>query len=126
MAAIKQKMPFAFVLESLDSLAPVVRPMFGCYAVYVRNKLVLMLRNRADFTLDNGVWLALKQEHRSELQRIFPSMRSISLFGNKKTNWHVIPMESDNFEEAVMRACELILQHDPRIGKVPKARKTKN
>jgi hypothetical protein len=31
----------------------------------------------------------------------------------------VLPTDADDFEEAALRACELVLAEDPRIGKVP-------
>jgi hypothetical protein len=31
----------------------------------------------------------------------------------------VLPTDADDFEEAALRACELVLAGDPRIGKVP-------
>ncbi len=49
-------------------------------------------------------------------------MRSIQLFGKEVTGWQVLPADAADFEEAAMRACELILARDPRIGKVPKSR----
>jgi hypothetical protein len=49
-------------------------------------------------------------------------MRSIAVFG-KVTGWQVLPADAVNFEEAAMRACELILAGDPRIDKIPKEQK---
>ncbi len=39
--------PHEFVLDALAPLAPTTRPMFGCLAVYVEDKIVLILRDRA-------------------------------------------------------------------------------
>jgi hypothetical protein len=50
-------------------------------------------------------------------------MRSIQMFGKKTTDWQVLPADGRDFEEAALRACELILAKDPRIGKVPKAKR---
>jgi hypothetical protein len=50
-------------------------------------------------------------------------MRSIQVFGKKVTGWQVLPAEAKDFEEAAMCACELVLAGDPRIGKVPGARR---
>ena len=35
------------------------------------------------------------------------------------TGWQVLPTDAEDFEEAALRACELVLARDPRIGKVP-------
>ena len=114
--------PHEFVLEALAALAPTTRTMFGCLAVYFEDKIVLILRDRQDSPEDNGVWLATTAEHHESLQREFPSMRSIQLFGRKTTHWQVLPVDAPDFEAAALRACGLIIARDPRIGKVPKTR----
>ncbi len=96
--------------------------MFGCLAVYVADKIVIFLRDKPEKPADNGVWLATAQEHHESLRREFPNMRSIQLLGKKITGWQVLPADAPDFEEAALRACELILASDPRIGKVPKRR----
>lgn len=117
--------PFEFVLEQLYSVNPNVKPMFGCHAVYVRNKIVLILRKKKEHTHDNGVWLATTHEHHESLRIDFPSMRSITVFGGQESGWQNLPDEANDFEEAVLKACDLILRSDKRIGKVPRARKKK-
>ena len=101
--------------------------MFGCLAIYVEDKIVLILRNKdkPDQTTDNGVWLATTEEHHQSLRRDFPSMRSIKVLGKKVTGWQVLPSDAEDFEVAALRACELVLAGDPRIGKVPGARRAK-
>ena len=93
--------------------------MFGCLAVYVGRKIVLILRDRPTARNDNGVWLATTVEHHESLRREFPSMRSIQVFRKPITNWQNLPSDSPDFEESALRACELILAGDPRIGKIP-------
>ena len=114
--------PHEFVLEEIASLSPVTRPMFGCLAVYVEDKIVLILRDKRKSPADNGVWLATTTEHHDSLRREFPRMRSIRVFGKEPTQWQVLPADDPDFEAAAMRACKLILARDPRIGKVPKTR----
>ncbi len=125
--AVKQRKapPFEFVLDALSSLAPRTHPMFGCLAIYVQEKIVLILRDRPSNPADNGVWLATTVEHHESLRGEFPHMRSIKLLGKKVTGWQVLPSDAPDFEEAAMRACELVLARDPRIGKVPAARRAK-
>ena len=98
--------------------------MFGCLAVYVGNKIVLILRDKREPDADNGVWLATTEEHHESLRREFPNMRSIQVFRKKVTGWQVLPADAPDFEEAALRACELVAARDPRIGKVPKLRRT--
>ncbi|MGA2592344.1 MAG: hypothetical protein ABSH32_20730 [Bryobacteraceae bacterium] len=65
---VKQRkaIPHEFVLDVIATLSPATRPMFGCLAVYVENKIVLILRDKRDETADNGVRLATTKEHHEE------------------------------------------------------------
>src|SRR6185437_9510090 len=95
--------PHEFVLEALSALDPVTPLMFGCTAVYVGEKNVLILRDgRA---------------------RRKTTVSGLPLLGSGLTGWQILPMTAPDFEESALRACELILARDPRIGKVPKPRK---
>ena len=123
--AVKRRkpVPHAFVLEAIAEVSPATRPMFGCLAVYVGEKIVLILRDKPGDSADNGVWLATTVDHHESLRREFPNMRSIQVFGKRVTGWQVLPAEAPDFEEAALRACELVVAGDPRIGKVPGTRK---
>lgn len=121
----RKVVPHEFVLDAIAALSPTTRPMFGCLAVYVGDKIVLVLRDKRDKTADNGVWLATTQEHHASLRREFPNMRSIQVLGKEVTGWQVLPVDAPDFEQAALRACELIICRDPRIGKVPGARRRK-
>src|SRR5450759_2579462 len=120
----RKPIPHEFVLEAIAPLSPTTRPMFGCLAVYVKDKIVLILRDKRDETADNGVWLATTEDHHDSLRREFPNMRSIRVLGKAVTGGQVLPADALDFEEAALRACERILASDPRIGKVPAARRT--
>jgi hypothetical protein len=121
--APRSRVPHEFVLDALESIAPETKPMFGCIAVYVREQIVLILRDHRDHRTDNGVWLATSAEHHDTLRREFPHMRSIQLFGTPVTSWQVLPADASDFEEAALHACQLILARDPRIGRVPAPRR---
>lgn len=124
LAAKREKAaPHEFVLDEIAPLAPITRPMFGCLAVYVEDRIVLILRDKAKSPADNGVWLATATEHHESLRREFPRMRSIRVFGKVPTQWQVLPADDPEFEAAAIRACKLILARDPRIGKIPKTRR---
>ena len=115
--------PHRFVLDTIAPLLPYTRPMFGCLAAYVKDKIVLILRDKPESTTDNGVWLATTEEHHESLRREFPNMRSIQVLGKPGTGWQLLPADAPDFEAAALRACELILAGDPRIGKVPGSRR---
>ena len=122
----EMSIPFEFVLEQLYSVNVEIRPMFGCFALYVHNKIVLILRKRKTSTKDNGVWVATNKEHHASLKSVFPSMRSIKILGGKESNWQNLPADADDFEEMVTRACEMILRRDNRIGRDTRSKTVKN
>lgn len=119
----RKLIPHEFVLDALAEASPRTNPMFGCLAVYVGEKIVLILRDRPKYPKDNGVWIATTTEHHKSLRTKFPNMRSVGLLGKKITGWQVLPVDAPDFEEAALRACELVVGGDPRIGKVPGARR---
>jgi hypothetical protein len=121
----RKRIPHEFVLDALADVSPRTRSMFGCLAVYVEEKIVLILRDKPGDTADNGVWLATTEEHHASLRREFPHMRSIRIFQKSVTGWQVLPASAPDFEEAALRACELVVARDARIGKVPGARRKK-
>jgi hypothetical protein len=121
--------PFEFVLDALAHLNPRTNPMFGCLAVHVpavqgKEKIVFVLRDKKG-SQDNGVWLATTPDHHESLRRDFPNLRSIGVLGKGITGWQLLPADAADFEESVLRACELVAAMDPRIGKVPKAKRKK-
>ena len=119
----RKSVPHEFVLDAIATLTPKTRSMFGCLAIYVQDKIVLILRDKVDQTADNGVWLATTEDHHRSLRREFPNMRSIQVLGKKVTGWQVLPADAQDFEEAALHACDLVLAGDPRIGKVPRKRR---
>jgi hypothetical protein len=125
--ALKQRkqVPHQFALDALAELEPYTRMMFGCLAIYVGDKIVLILRDRPNHPEDNGVWLATTREHHESLRREFPSMRTIHFLGEGVRNWQVLPASARDFEQAALHACELVIAGDGRIGKVPNSRRTK-
>jgi hypothetical protein len=118
----KRSVPFSFALEALDPVEPIVNPMFGCYMVYVRERAVLFLcdSNRDVFEDRQGVWVATTPEHFKSLAQEFSSTRSEEHPKIGKSPWLLLPASAADFEEQVSRACELILNGDPRVGRVPK------
>jgi hypothetical protein len=117
--------PHPFILEALDPLNPEVRHMFGGHAVYIGDKIVFMLRDSLKSPEDNGLWLVLSETadpNSPALRKEFRSLRPIALLGGVIGHWLLIPSDSPNFESESLHACDLILAHDPRIGRIPKSR----
>jgi len=117
--------PHAFVLDALAPAGPYTRPMFGCTAVYVEDKIVVILRDKPEPAEDNGVWVATTVEHHASLREALPSMRSVSVLGSGVTGWQVLPQDDPGFEEEATQVARMILAGDRRIGKVPKPRRPK-
>ena len=122
-ARLRKVVPHEFVLDAIAPLSPETHPMFGCLAVYVKDKIVLILRDKRDNPADNGVWLATTKDHHQSLRREFPNMRSVRIFGKEVTDSQVLPTDAPDFEKAALRACELITARDPRIGKISGTRR---
>jgi hypothetical protein len=120
---LKKPIPFAFVLDLLETVDPLTRPMFGCIAVYVGDKIIFILRDSEKYTQDNGVWIATSRDHHESLLKTLPSLRAISVFGEGPTNWRILPVDSPSFEEEVGSAVEMVLRGDARIGRIPKPKK---
>jgi len=122
----KQKAPHGFVVEALAPLNPEVRRMFSGFAVYVGDLLICMLRESPKSPRDNGVWLVLSEGMDPAdrgLRSEFPSLRSIELLGGKIGHWLLIPSDGRDFEAEAMHACDLLLRHDPRLGRTPQSRR---
>ncbi|RXH56583.1 hypothetical protein [Granulicella sibirica] len=105
---------------------PEVRRMFSGWAVYVGDHLFLMLLDRAKHPLDNGVWLVLSEgtdPMDKKLRQDLPSLRAIQGLGGKIGHWLLIPADGADFEKEALRACDLILSHDPRLGRIPQSRR---
>src|SRR4051812_41327248 len=100
----RKPIPHAFVLDALEELGPQTKPLFGSVAVYLEEKIVLILREKSPPDSDNGVWIATTEEHHASLRRDFPAMRSILVFGGGVTGWQVLAADSPDFEEAALRA----------------------
>jgi hypothetical protein len=116
---------FPFVLELLYPKKFVVRKMFGCTALYLGEKIMLIFRLKKDHAEDNGVWIATTPDYHESLAKDFPSMRSIRLFGKGPTTWQNLPLEAADFESSVEKLCDFVKKGDSRIGKVPDSKKKK-
>src|SRR5688572_22682463 len=115
----KKYIPFEFVLDHLAPLEIIVKPMFGLYAIYANEKIVLALRQRNDHTETNGVWIATNKEHHESLQKELPALHSFSIYSKtiSPSEWQMLPEHENDFEASVIKVCELIKRGDNRIGR---------
>jgi hypothetical protein len=116
----KKSVPFSFVIDYLYSLDPLTKPMFGCTAIYVHHKIMLVLRDKPNDPGANGIWIATVEKYHEELKRILPELRTFSIFGKRTGEWLILPSDAGDFERSAVTVCEMILKKDQRIGKVPK------
>ncbi len=132
MSKPKKAPAFSFVLEELGD-SPLAgrirtRPMFGCHAVYVDQKIVFILRQKKDAKTprDNGIWVAMQPEFAESIRRDFPALRRIELFAARSktgfAGWLNLPDTDDSFEESALALCRLVIRSDHRLGKIPKAK----
>lgn len=124
----RRSAPYPFILEALAPLQPEVQPMFSGFAVYVGEKIVLMLQDSTKQPKDNGVWLVFSESANLAdpgIRQDFPSIRHIDLLGDKIAHWRLIPADSSTFESEAVHACELVLKHDVRFGRIPQSRQTR-
>ena len=123
-ASRRKAVPHRFVLDAIAELAPSTRAMFGALAVYVGKKIVLLLREGKNDTGANGVWVAIPNEYQESLAADFPNARPVRIMGKEINGWRLLPSDTPDFEESALRACDLVLRRDHRVGKVPNQKRT--
>ena len=99
--------------------------MFGCRAVYVGEKIVLVFCNRPQLKKDLGIWVCIPSEHCASMKRDYPVLRGVSFFEDPNAAWQCLPEGSAEFESLALEFCALIRKGDPRIGRVPQSKRTK-
>ena len=120
---MKRKPPQSFVLDALAELQPETRAMFGALAVYLSDRIVFILRDNPKENHANGVWIALATEDDDKsLVSEFPNLRPVHILRKDIRGWRLLSAQADDFEESALRACDLVLRKDPRIGRVPKSK----
>jgi hypothetical protein len=115
--SVRKKVPFSFVLEELNPLSPMLKPMFGGFVVYIGEKMILFLYDQEKYLEFKGVSLATTPEHYRSLAQEFPSTRGAEPQKIGQHPWLLIPAGAADFEEQVLQACEMILNGDERIGR---------
>ena len=120
----KYHIPFDFILDYLTPKEVVVKPMFGCFLLYIGNKTYFFLNDRNDQKELNGIWVALSSpEYYETLAKELPSInQGLKLHEDKKSSikWLLLSVFDDEFESLVIKACEFVLNNDKRIGKITK------
>lgn len=115
----RKAVPHRFVLDALAEVNPTTRAMFGALAVYVGETIVFILRDRSADPQANGVWLAVPIKFQESFLAEFPNTKPVHIMGKDISGWRLLAVNSEDFEERALHACELVVKRDPRIGKVP-------
>jgi hypothetical protein len=109
--------PFEFVLDYLPN-GIIVKKMFGMYYIYLRQRILLILRKAIKEPEWNGISVATEREHHRSLMTEIPELSLFRLHEqDREGNWLLLKDDNDNFESAAIKICELISAGDPRIGR---------
>ena len=107
-----------FVLDELSPLRPTIKHAFGTTYVYLAERLVCGLRNSEKQPSSNGLWLFTTTEFVDSLATEFDELPKRYLWRNGKNAWVILPSLLAGYEEYALKACELILNNDRRIGRL--------
>jgi hypothetical protein len=122
----EREIPFDFILDYLLRIETTVKPFFGMFSIYSGLKLLLLLRDRKDEPGLNGIWVPTTRPGLESLRVELPSLRQIYALGKKSSAaWLLLPPTAPDFERTAITLCDLIIHHDPRIGRVSKPRAPK-
>ncbi|PWT94687.1 MAG: hypothetical protein C5B55_02320 [Blastocatellia bacterium] len=119
----KNLTPFPFILDELSPLRPTIKRAFGLTYVYLGERLLCGLRDSAKQRGSNGLWLFTTSEFVDSLGSEFDGLPKHYLWRNGNKAWVILASRLSNFEEYALRACELMLSNDRRIGRVAPGRK---
>jgi len=96
--------------------------MFGCTAVYVASKIVLVLRKKEASDQDTGVWVCIPDEHVAAMKERYRMLRGVSFFEDPNSAWQVLHESDPAFEDTALELCSMIKKGTPLIGRVPKVK----
>ena len=116
------QLPFAFVIDELESIRPTIKRAFGFTYLYLDEKLLCGLRNSPKQPGTNGIWLFTTTDHVDSLAQEFPQLPRRYLWRSGKNAWVVLASRLEYFEEYAFKACELILNGDNRIGRLTRGK----
>jgi hypothetical protein len=88
------------------------RKMFGCLAIYLGQKNIMMLAEFPDDEVWNGVLIPTFYEHHESLMEQFEGLSPHAVL--KK--WLYLPLKHPQFEEGVAALVLAIAKKDARIG----------
>ncbi len=116
----KPQNPFLWVVESImEEPSYIDKAMFGCRAIYLHGRLVLLLTSGAEPW--NGLLIPTDHQFHESIKQDFINVVQHPVL--KK--WLYLPEASEDFESAASDIVEAIRLNDHRFGVEPKERKPK-
>lgn len=117
---VRRPHPYAWLWEPLESDATfVLRSMFGAKSVYLDGKIVLCFS--AGEEPWRGVLVCTDTGRHAALQVDFPELTPHPIL----PKWLYLPERHDRFEPVAASLVRLARRRDPRLGVVPKPRRTR-
>jgi hypothetical protein len=117
MAKKTPKNPLLWVVDSIrDEPSYIDRAWFGCRAIYLHGRLMLVLCSGEEPW--NGVLIATEKEFHRDIRQEFKTVVQHPVL--KK--WMYLPENSEDFETVVMDIVEAVRIGDERFGVEPKER----
>jgi len=105
--------------------------MFGGFAYYVNNQIVLVLFENESkrtykeltykFDLWNGCLFPTSHEHHQKIKELFPFLRAHPVL----TKWMYLPLQTEDFDHHVESVLKEIRRRSKLFGVVPKPKKNK-
>jgi hypothetical protein len=121
-------------LDWFEDLLPegfLKKRMFGGFAYYLDEKLVLLLFESTgnhqyrgqhyDFEIWNGCMFPVEKENQSEIVKRFPFLISHPIL----PKWLYLPFETENFDELAESLLRELRRRNPLMGTIPKPKSSK-
>jgi len=116
----KRVHPHAWLWEPLESDATfVLGAMFGTKVVYLGGRLMLCFSAKAEPW--RGLLVCTERENHESLLALFPSLSPHPIL----PKWLYLPEAADDFERVAEQLVRLARERDPRIGVVPRPKRSR-
>lgn len=107
--------PLEWIFEPLaEEPAFFRRPMFGCEAAYLGERIVLVLAAKEEPW--NGILVPTERAHHASIARDIGALAPHGVLGK----WLYVSQSEDAFEATAAAVVERIRRRDPRFGVVPR------
>jgi hypothetical protein len=93
--------------------------MFGCEAIYLDDRLVLVLADGDEPW--NGVIVPTERELQPEIRALWPTLEPHPILGK----WLYVSRSNEDFESVAQAVVERLRRGDSRLGTIPKPRRSR-